>query len=115
MNQESTFLYHEPCPKCGSSDACGVFSDGHRYCYSCNTYFRPDGSVKSEEFRVSKECIPFEDLEEVSLTKRCISKDTCSKFKYFSTVYKGKPCQVACYYDDSGNLVGQKLRFPDKS
>ena len=115
MNQESTFLYHEPCPKCGSSDACGVFSDGHRYCYSCNTYFRPDGSVKSEGVRVSKECIPFEDLEEVSLTKRCISKDTCSKFKYFSTVYKGKPCQVACYYDDSGNLVGQKLRFPDKS
>lgn len=115
MNQESTFLYHEPCPKCGSSDACGVFSDGHRYCYSCNTYFRPDGSVKSEEFRVPKECIPFEDLEEVSLTKRCIGKDTCSKFKYFSTVYKGKPCQVACYYDDSGNLVGQKLRFPDKS
>lgn len=115
MNQESTFLYHEPCPKCGSSDACGVFSDGHRYCYSCNTYFRPDGSVKSEGVRVSKECIPFEDLEEVSLTKRCIGKDTCSKFKYFSTVYKGKPCQVACYYDDSGNLVGQKLRFPDKS
>lgn len=115
MNQESTFLYHEPCPKCGSSDACGVFSDGHRYCYSCNTYFRPDGSVKSEVVRVSKECIPFEDLEEVSLTKRCIGKDTCSKFKYFSTVYKGKPCQVACYYDDSGNLVGQKLRFSDKS
>lgn len=121
MNQESTFLYHEHCPECGSSDACGVFSDGHRYCYSCNTYFRPDGSVKTdgsvkkEVTRVSKECIPFEDLEAVSLTKRCISKDTCSKFKYFSTVYKGKPCQVACYYDDSGNLVGQKLRFPDKS
>lgn len=115
MNQESTFLYHEPCPKCGSSDACGVFSDGHRFCYSCNTYFRPDGSVKSEGVRVSKDCIPLGDLEEVSLTKRCISKDTCSKFKYFSTVYKGKPCQVACYYDDSGNLVGQKLRFPDKS
>lgn len=115
MNQESTFLYHEPCPECGSSDACGVFSDGHRYCYSCNTYFRPDGSVKKEVTRVSKECIPFEDLEAVSLTKRCISKDTCSKFKYFSTVYKGKPCQVACYYDDSGSLVGQKLRFPDKS
>lgn len=115
MNQESTFLYHEHCPECGSSDACGVFSDGHRYCYSCNTYFRPDGSVKKEVTRVSKECISFEDLEAVSLTKRCISKDTCSKFKYFSTVYKGKPCQVACYYDDSGNLVGQKLRFPDKS
>ena len=115
MNKESTFLYHEPCPKCGSSDACGVFSDGHRFCYSCNTYFRPDGSVKSEGVRVSNDCIPLGELEEVSLTKRCISKDTCSKFKYFSTVYKGKPCQVACYYDDSGNLVGQKLRFPDKS
>lgn len=112
---ESTFLYHEPCPKCGSSDACGVFSDGHRYCYSCNTYFRPDGSVKHGVASMPKECIPFEDLDTVALTKRCIGKDTCSKFKYFSTVYKGSPCQVACYYDDSGNLVGQKLRFPDKS
>ena len=68
--QESTFLYHEPCPKCGSSDACGVFSDGHRYCYSCNSYFRPDGKVidngkviYKKENAMSKECIPLDDLK----------------------------------------------------
>ena len=120
--QESTFLYHEPCPKCGSSDACGVFSDGHRYCYSCNTYFRPDGSVKTDgevihkkENSMSKECIPLDDLKVSYLSARKLNQDTCSKFKYMVGDYKGTPCQVANYYDDSGNIVGQKLRFPDKS
>jgi hypothetical protein len=31
----SSFLYHEGCDKCGSSDAKGVFDDGHTYCWSC--------------------------------------------------------------------------------
>ena len=115
--QESTFLYHEPCPKCGSSDACAVFSDGHRYCYSCNSYFRADGEVihKKKESAMGKECIPLDDLDVSYLTARKINQDTCSKFKYMVGDYKGTPCQVANYYDDNGNIVGQKLRFPDKT
>lgn len=120
--QESTFLYHEPCSKCGSSDACGVFSDGHRFCYSCNTYFRPDGKVinngevtHKKENVMSKECIPLDDLKVSYLSARKLNQDTCSKFKYMVGDYKGSPCQVANYYDDSGKIVGQKLRFPDKS
>lgn len=114
--QESTFLYHESCPKCGSSDACGVFSDGHRYCYSCNSYFRADGKViQQKESVVCKECIPLDDLDVSYLSARKINQDTCSKFKYMVGDYKGTPCQVANYYDDNGNIVGQKLRFPDKS
>ena len=118
-HQESKFLYHEPCPKCGSSDACGVFDDGHRYCYSCCTYFKPsdgDGEqVSVEKKKVSKECIPLGDLNITNLNARKINQDTCSKFKYMTGEYKGSPCQVANYYDDNGNIVGQKLRFPDKS
>jgi len=34
----STFLHHSPCRKCGSSDARGVFDDGHEYCWSCGDY-----------------------------------------------------------------------------
>lgn len=118
-HQESKFLYHEPCPKCGSSDACGVFDDGHRYCYSCCTYFKPsdgDGEqVSVEKKKVSKECIPLGDLNITNLNARKINQDTCSKFKYMTGEYKGSHCQVANYYDDNGNIVGQKLRFPDKS
>lgn len=118
-HQESKFLYHEPCPKCGSSDACGVFDDGHRYCYSCCTYFKPsdgDGEqVSVEKKKVSKECISLGDLNITNLNARKINQDTCSKFKYMTGEYKGYPCQVANYYDDNGNIVGQKLRFPDKS
>lgn len=118
-HQESKFLYHEPCPNCGSSDACGVFDDGHRYCYSCCTYFKPsdgDGEqVSAERKKVSKECISLGDLNITNLNARKINQDTCSKFKYMTGAYKGSPCQVANYYDDNGNIVGQKLRFPDKS
>ena len=116
-HKESKFLYHEPCPKCGSSDACSVFDDGHRYCYSCCTYFKPgDGEqVSMERKKVSKECIPLGDLNITNLNARKINQDTCSKFKYMTGEYKGSPCQVANYYDDNGNIVGQKLRFPDKS
>lgn len=123
-HKESKFLYHEPCPKCGSSDACGVFDDGHKYCYSCNTYFKPDDdkakytSKKTSEIetnKMSKNCIPLCDLKINNLTARKINQDTCSKFKYMVGEYNGNPCQVANYYDDSGNIVGQKLRFPDKT
>ena len=35
--QESHFIRHEPCPKCGSSDALSRYSD-HVFCFSCNHY-----------------------------------------------------------------------------
>jgi hypothetical protein len=31
----SRFLRHEPCGECGSSDAKGIYDDGHTYCWSC--------------------------------------------------------------------------------
>ena len=122
-HKESKFMYHEPCPKCGSSDACGVFDDGHRYCYSCNTYFKPSTTEdNNEEPKMttttktrSKDIISLCDLKLTPLNARKINQDTCDKFKYMTCSYKGSPCQVANYYDDGGNIVGQKLRFPDKT
>lgn len=49
------------------------------------------------------------------LRARGITEETCSKYKYFVGDYKGKACQVANYYDNSGRLCGQKIRFPDKT
>ena len=34
---ESEFIRHEPCPDCGSSDALALYTDGHQYCFSCQT------------------------------------------------------------------------------
>lgn len=34
----SNFLHHTNCPDCGSSDALGVFDDGHTWCFSCGAY-----------------------------------------------------------------------------
>lgn len=40
----SDFLYHEACPKCGSSDAKAVYVGGGAFCFSCRTAFRPTNS-----------------------------------------------------------------------
>ena len=38
-HEESTAVrVHLPCPDCGSHDALCEYSDGHTYCFSCNTY-----------------------------------------------------------------------------
>lgn len=55
------------------------------------------------------------DGEYVALDKRKISEETCRKFGYTRGSYKGRPCQIANYYSASGELVAQKLRFPDKT
>lgn len=42
---DSEFLYHIPCPECGSHDtpAHAVYSDGHSHCFACG-YHTPNGS-----------------------------------------------------------------------
>ena len=42
---ENEFVRHESCPDCGSSELLLFTSDGHTYCFSCNTRTRsPDDS-----------------------------------------------------------------------
>ena len=44
-----TFLRHEACPDCGSSDALAVYDDGHTYCFSCQTYTDPNKTSHSSD------------------------------------------------------------------
>ena len=46
---------------------------------------------------------------------RSLNEETCKKFNYRLAVHKNRHVQVADYFDHQGNLVAQKLRFPDKS
>lgn len=118
LKDESEFLHHTACPKCGSSDALSVFSDGHTYCFACEEYTnsekaynRPVGDTQ----QVKNTGKAFVKAEPAALTKRRISLDTCKKWGYGIGELKGKPVQVANYYDKDRTLVAQKLRFPDKT
>ncbi|MFN4278322.1 MAG: DnaB-like helicase C-terminal domain-containing protein [Ferrovibrio sp.] len=112
---ESNFVQHEPCPACGSKDNLARYDDGHAVCFShgCDYYERGDGeaSIKKSEKRVKGLIEPGETR---ALSKRGINEETCRKWSYTVGKYKGKSCQIANYRDASGQIVAQKVRFPNK-
>lgn len=114
MSDESVCIAKESCPKCGSRDNLGRYSDGHAYCFGCGYYEHGDG--ESAEHYVTKEAegVAFLRGEVSGLTARQLSAATCQFFGYFKSEYKGRKCQVANYYAADGTLVGQKLRFANK-
>ena len=111
MNTESEFLYHSPCENCGSSDANAVYSDGHAHCFSCQK--TTQGQSTTMETNTQKE-IKFIKGEILPLNKRHITLDTAKKYNYEVGAYFGRPCHIANYYNDSKELVAQKLRYPSK-
>lgn len=63
----------------------------------------------------SKQSHKFVNSGEVKeLAKRCIPEETCQKYRYLVGKYRKKPCHIANYIRD-GEVVAQKIRFPDKS
>jgi twinkle protein len=111
---ESNFMYHAPCPNCGSSDANSVYDDGHQFCFSCQTYTHPDETVGTSKPSPTKASGDLISGEYMALTKRRIKEDTCRKFGYQVGELKGQPVQIAPYYNKGGELVAQKIRFPNK-
>lgn len=109
MSTSEILRTHLPCPDCGSSDALSEYTDGHTYCYSCNALHNSNETMttKYDDF--------ITDMTLKSLKARGITESTCRKYQYYYTTYKGKPCQVANYFDKYGTIIGQKLRFQDKS
>lgn len=115
MTDESSFIQHEPCPSCGSSDALARYSDGHGFCWSCKKYHHANGEVTEQpkRGRMSK-THEFVNGETQALSKRCISEETCSKWNYQVGEQHGKKVQIANYVRD-GKIVAQKLRYADKT
>lgn len=115
---ESNFIGHEPCPKCGSSDALSRYDDGHGYCHACEAYFPGDGdsTPRTKGKKMAGDVLSVNEFEGEykELVKRGISEETCKKFGYMVGKYKGKTVQVANYRDANGDLIAQKIRFPDK-
>lgn len=107
----SSFLAHEPCVDCGSSDALARYDDGHTFCFACETWTPAAG-----EAATSSEALldGFLKWRPVHLQKRGIKASTCQLAGYGVAEYKGAQVQVADYRDDKGRLVAQKIKTADK-
>ena len=105
-NSESEFLRHTPCPTCGSSDANSVYSDGHSFCFACNTYTHPDSSVRS----MSVSAISLEGYAQ-RLNKRKIDEATCSKYR----IHRDGDRLRFYYHSADGKVVGCKTKTKDKN
>lgn len=108
------FVHHEACT-CGSSDARAVYSDGSKFCFSCGEYFKSNGEKERPSRAISRANVKLIDGEPRILTKRGLSLETCRKYDYRVGVDRGKPVQLATYYNDQGIPVAQKVRYEDKS
>ncbi|WMX18726.1 DNA primase/helicase [Yersinia phage vB_YpEc11] len=122
--QESIFLYHLPCENCGSSDANGMYSDSHQYCFVCEHYVHAtDDSKKTVSTRksyggskMSNEVWTMGDHQGrfTDIKSRGIQESICRKYGYWIAKRGNDFFQVANYYDNEGNLAGQKVRGADK-
>lgn len=112
---DSSYLWKEPCPNCGSRDNLGRYSDGHGFCFGCHYWEKGEGDVDDTQTLSKAPTDLLTDLEYTRLPKRGLSEETCTHWRYGLGEHNGRPCQVATYRDSSGSPVCQKLRFADKS
>ena len=103
-----------PCPKCTSSDAYHVYSNGWGHCFSCAANIPEDVESNTREVApMQAGLIP--KGEHTYLKKRKIDASTCQLWDYTISEYKGSTVQVANYKDKTGATIAQKIRLPDKS
>ena len=116
--KESVLVGKEPCPSCGSHDNLARYSDGHAYCFGagCGHYEPAEGEdYQPNTRRNGRMSANLIDGQYAALSKRGINEETCRLFGYKIGTFKEQPVQIAEYRDTDGNVIGQKLRFKEKS
>lgn len=111
--ENSDFLGHQECHKCGSSDALATYSDGHGYCFRCLTYFKEVDGLEAVnnvvDYTTTKPGFnkPVEMLgSSMAIADRRISLDTVRKYGVtIDTKNHYYP-----YYDENRRLIGAKVR-----
>ena len=102
---ESEFVRHIPCGTCGSSDANSLYSDGHQFCFSCNTYIHSDDdepitTVSNVQLQGAATALP----------KRNLSQQVCELYK----IYMDGENLRFHYFDENGRVIGVKTKTKDK-
>lgn len=106
-----TFLSHEPCEKCGSSDAKATYDTGDAYCFSCKTYFKGGGASKETMESNSN----FIQGTYSDIPNRKLTEVTCRHYGYQVGEQGGEGCHIANYRSPKdGQLVAQKIRRAGK-
>lgn len=104
---------HQPCPDCDSSDALTEYDDGHTHCFSCGVTTQPETATGAKTSRKKvKGLIAAGEVR--GLISRKIKEETCRRFRYTVGEFNGQTVQIAPFFDSSGNVVAQKLRFANK-
>ena len=108
-NTISEFVAHEPCNNCGSSDANSRYSDGHAYCFACQTYTPAEDWTHTHTQMNTNERVQFLGSAD-QLQKRRISESTNS----FYRIYRHGNTLRFPYYNASGQVVGFKIKTKSK-
>jgi twinkle protein len=118
--QDSTFISHEPCEKCGSSDARATYDDGHSYCFNCQAHEKEGGSNTESKHqatngspKVGRSGFLWGSVKE--LRNRSVTEATCRKWGYMVGTHNGAACHIASFYGEDGAIVAQKIRLPNKN
>lgn len=119
---DSAFVMHTSCDACGSSDANGVFDDGHTFCFSCNTYIEGEKSGGPANDNRPEPIQDKGEAKQQSLLKgqakaipaRGITEAIAKKFGYLIGTHNGEPVHIATYRDVHGKPISQKVRTKDK-
>lgn len=110
---ESEFIQHIPCDNCGSSDACGIYTDGHTFCFSCNTHKHGTEEEKPVKTNTNTDT-DFLRGEVQALAKRKLTEETTKLWDYRVGEFNGSIAQVANHKNNQGQTVAQKIRLPNK-
>jgi len=110
-DQESEFLMHTPCEKCGSSDANSLYTDGHTFCFACNTYGQSQEEAKVIEIKP----VDFLTGTHEVLVKRCLTDKTVKFWDYQTGTFNGQTTQIANHKTKDGKTVAQKIRTAGKN
>ena len=102
---DSEFIRHEPCSTCGSSDANSVYTDGHSYCFACQTYVAGD----NQHTQQMQTDVNFKGSAQ-RLQKRRISEKVCQLYK----IYRDESYLRFPYFDSNGRLKGFKVKTKSK-
>ncbi len=106
---DAEFVRHEPCNNCGSSDANSLYTDGHYFCFSCQTYTPAEGINLNSQSRRKMSNVQLTGYAQ-ELRKRRLSVGTCEKFR----IYRDGDTLRFPYHTSDGALVGIKVKTKRK-